>query len=244
MATTSSAQKTKQQPSASASTITVSDKQKEVLAKNFEHFMKMVEAKLSNRTGYDKLVKFLEANVGDIASVPAATHIHYGGAYDGGMVEVSLQTLKFAAKLNVIYEANIPADSLVVCSLLSLIGAHGTDQTGFYLWNESEWHRKNQGAFYTINPKLANYSVPNLSLWRLNELGFSLSPEELQVIQSVGYDRTRYLTGKENQASNGPQDAQVSWLTLVINQAYAATCAATKNRTEALGFDTAKQTVK
>jgi hypothetical protein len=225
-------------------TVEVSQVQKELLAKNFESFMKMVEAKLANRTGYENLFKFLEKNVGEIASAPAATHIHYGGAYDGGLVEMALQTLKFAAKLNVAYESSIPADSLVVCTLFSLLGAHGTDQAPFFLWNDSEWHRKNQGAIYTINPKLANYSIPNLSIWRLSQLGFNLSPEELQVIQTMGYDKTRYLTGKENQSSTGSQDSQVSWLTLVINQAYAAACATLKNRTEAQGFESKKTAAK
>lgn len=225
-------------------TVTVSQAQKELLAKNFEQYMKMIEAKLASRTGYENLHSFLEKNVGEVASIPAATHIHYGGAFDGGMVEMALQTLKFAAKLNVAYESNIPADSLVVCSLLSLLGAHGTDQATFFLWNDSEWHRKNQGAIYTINPKLANYSVPNLSIWRLSQLGFNLSPEELQVIQTMGYDKTRYLTGKENQTSAGSQESAVSWLTLVINQAYAATCALLKNRTEAQGFEAKKTAAK
>lgn len=231
-------------PSANQNTIELSQAQKETLAKNFESFMKMIEAKLASRTGYENLFKFLEANVGEVASAPAATHVHYGGAFDGGLVEVALQTLKFAAKLNVAYEANIPADSLVICSLFSLLGAHGTDQASYFLWNESEWHRKNQGAFYTINPKLANYSIPNLSLWRLNQLGFHLTPEELQVIQTMGYDKTRYLTGKENQPSAGTQDSQVSWLSLIINQAYAATCALLKNRTEAVGFENKKTPTK
>jgi len=226
------------------STVVVTQQQKELIAKNFEHYMKMITAKLTNRVGYEKLVGFLEANVGEVASAPVATHIHYGGAYDGGMVEISLQTLKYAAKLNVAYEANIPADSLVVCSLLSLLGAYGTEKQSFFIWNESEWHRKNQGAIYTIEPKLANLSIPNLSLWRLNSLGFSISPEELQVIQTMGYDRSRYLTGKDNQSSTGSQDSPVSWLTLIINQAYAAACAVAKNRTEVQGFETSKPASK
>lgn len=217
----------------------VSQKQKDILAKNYAQFMKMIELKLSSRDGYENLHKFLESFVGEVASAPAATHLHYGGAYDGGLVEVSLQTLKFAAKLNVAYECNIPADSLVACSLLSLLGAAGTDKDEYFLWNDSEWHRKNQGVIFTINPKLANLSVPNLSLWRLASLGFILSPEELQVVQSMGYDKSRYLTAKENQSTNGSQETAPSWLTLVINQAYAATCATTKNRADALGFDTA-----
>lgn len=231
-------------PTKTASTHKTSQNQKEVIAKNFEHYIKMIEAKLSSRAGYENLHKFLESHVGEIASAPVATHLHYGGAYDGGLIEVSLQTLKFAAKLNVVYEASIPADSLVVCSLLGLLGAHGTDNAEYFSWNTSEWHRKNQGAIYTINPKLANLSVPNLSLWRLASLGFILSPEEFQVIQAMGYDKTRYLTAKENQSTNGAQDTAPSWLTLVINQAYAATCAATKNRSEVLGFDTAKTATK
>jgi hypothetical protein len=232
------------QPTKQSSATEKNAKEKEIIAKNFEHYIKMVETKLSNRNGSEKLLEFLQAHVGEFACAPAATHLHYGGAYDGGMVEVSLQTLKFAAKLNVAYEANIPADSLVACSLLSLIGSHGTDQASFFLFNDSEWHRKNQGAIFTINPKLANLSVPNLSLWRLGSLGFQLSPEELQVIQTMGYDKTRYLTAKENQSSNGAQDTAVSWLTLVINQAYAATCATTKNRTSPAGFDTPKTASK
>lgn len=52
------------------------------------------------------------------------------------------------------------------------------DGKGRYIWNSSEWHRKNQGKIYDTNPDIPFLPVQDLSLFILQKYGIKLSLNE------------------------------------------------------------------
>ena len=59
------------------------------------------------------------------------------------------------------------------------LGKMGDLNHELYVANESEWHRKNQGKIYKYNTDITTYmSVPDRSLWILNQHGITLTEQE------------------------------------------------------------------
>ena len=53
----------------------------------------------------------------------------------------------------------------------------------YYITNQSEWHRKNQGKLYVFNPELDYMSVPDRSLYLLANAGIDYSYNEAMAIR-------------------------------------------------------------
>ena len=77
----------------------------------------------TNRWGIDNLIKFL--NDSDFFTAPASTRFH--GAYEGGLLEHSLQVHEEICKLASLYPIEINASSLIIAALL-----HDVCKVNFY----------------------------------------------------------------------------------------------------------------
>ena len=58
------------------------------------------------------------------------------------------------------------------------LGKVGDLETDYYIPNESEWHRKNQGSIFVHNPKLQYMTVTDRALYLLNHFGITMSEWE------------------------------------------------------------------
>ena len=47
-----------------------------------------------------------------------------------------------------------------------------------YVYNESEWHRKNQGKLYNINPDIHWMSVTDRTVWLLQQFEIKITEKE------------------------------------------------------------------
>lgn len=81
------------------------------------------ELKNINRTGITNLIKWLEET--DFFIAPASNKYH--GNHKGGLVQHSYLVMKIFKKLNEIFNAKIPDESIVICGLL-----HDVCKTNFY----------------------------------------------------------------------------------------------------------------
>lgn len=131
---------------------------------------------------------------------PSSTRLEFHGCYPGGAVEHSLNVLKFALKLNKIYQSfgcePASTESLIKVALLHDIGKAGLPEMDgeraipYYLLKDSDWHNK-QGIFFETNKDL-NFpgGVSQLSLFLLNKFGISLTKEEYLAIASIKDKKT------------------------------------------------------
>ena len=58
------------------------------------------------------------------------------------------------------------------------LGKVGDLEHDYYIPQDSDWHRKNQGAIYKHNPQLQYMKVPDRGLWLLQHYGVKVSDKE------------------------------------------------------------------
>lgn len=93
----------------------------------------------TERIGMDKMIDFLETS--DFFTAPASTKYHL--AYEGGLAEHSLSVRNTLLKLNEMFVAGIPSDSLDVVALL-----HDVCKTGFYV-QKQKWRKDDHNKWET-----------------------------------------------------------------------------------------------
>jgi len=114
---------------------------------------------------------------------PASGKEHYHNCHVGGYVEHVLHVVDTARKMSDTYEAagghkNWTDEELVFSALHHDLGKVGDLEHEYYIPQESEWHRKNQGKIYTNNPDLKFMTPPDRGIWILNQYGITMTQNE------------------------------------------------------------------
>jgi len=114
---------------------------------------------------------------------PASAKEHYHNAMPGGYVEHILHIVNHSLKLKQLWEdeganINFTNEELVFAALHHDLGKVGDLEHDYYIPQDSDWHRKNQGAIYKNNPELQYMSVPDRGLWLLQHFGIRVTDKE------------------------------------------------------------------
>jgi len=67
---------------------------------------------------------------------------------------------------------------VIFCAMHHDLGKIGDLKNEYYIPNESEWHRKNQGKIYNHNDKLHYMNVTDRTFWLLQHFGVTISEHE------------------------------------------------------------------
>ena len=118
---------------------------------------------------------------------PASSVNHYHNAFEGGYVDHVLRVIKCADEVHALWTkmgadmSGYTYEELIFTALNHDIGKMGFPGEGgeIYQPNDSEWHRKNQGKMYKINPNNPFSLVNDLSIWLLQHYGISITWNEM-----------------------------------------------------------------
>jgi len=77
---------------------------------------------------------------------------------------------------------NIPEESCVVVGLYHDVGKVGMPGRPYYLPNPSDWHSRNRGVHYVVNPDLVHMDIATRSLFLVAQ-HITLTEEEAQAIR-------------------------------------------------------------
>jgi asparagine synthetase A len=104
--------------------------------------------------------------------------------FRGGLLDHLMKVAKYAVQINRFIPQNmrIAESSIFKVAFLCEIG-----KTNLYKFNESEWHRKNQGKMYEFNEDLVSMRVGERSAFLAISNGVELLAEEFQAI--VNHDK-------------------------------------------------------
>lgn len=166
------------------------------------------------KENYDKLIEFINITFSDerqekllslyrdfgdrIIDAPASGKEHFHYAIPGGYVLHILHVIEFSKKVHDLWEEcgayteNYTLEELLFAALNHDLGKIGDEDYSYYLPNESEWHRKNQGLIYEHNKKLEFMDVPQRSVYLLQSYGIKMTKTEmLGILLSDGlYDES------------------------------------------------------
>ena len=131
---------------------------------------------------------------------PASAKGHFHNAIPGGYVEHILHIIHHSLQLKQVWEKNgatinFTDEELVFAAMHHDLGKVGDLEHDYYIPQDSDWHRKNQGAIYKHNPSLQYMKVPDRGLWLLQHYGVKVSDKEY-----IGIKLTDGLYDEANKA--------------------------------------------
>ena len=114
---------------------------------------------------------------------PASAKEHYHNACVGGYVEHVLHIIDFSQEIKKLWEKNganidFTEEELIFAAMHHDLGKVGDLEHDYYVINESDWHRKNQGKIYNHNPQLPFMTVTDRAIYLLQHFGISMSTNE------------------------------------------------------------------
>ena len=114
---------------------------------------------------------------------PASGKEHYHNAFVGGYVEHVLHVIDCAIQIKEMWKnnggtINFTDEELIFAAMHHDLGKVGDLEEDYYIPNESDWHRKNQGMIFTHNPKLQYMTVTDRAIFLLNHFGISMTEWE------------------------------------------------------------------
>ncbi len=153
----------------------------------------------------EKLNKMYDDLEDRMVVAPASSVEHYHNAKVGGYVEHILHVIKFSKQVRDMWEQtgatiDFTDEELVFAAMHHDLGKVGDLTMEYYLPNESEWHIKNMGKIYEVNPEIEHMTVTDRSFFILQHYGIVISTREFYGIRladgmyedaNIGYLKTR-----------------------------------------------------
>ena len=152
------------------------------IEENWNSLIKLIEDSFSGERK-ENLLKMYNHLKERMMFAPASSKEHFHNAFPGGYVD---HVLNITRAVKNVYQTwkdhgahiNFTEEEMIFATLHHDLGKVGDDTTDYYIPNESEWHRKNQGKIYTPNPKLQYMNVSDRSLWLLQKFDIKLNQTE------------------------------------------------------------------
>ena len=159
----------------------------EQLLQNWNSLMEVIEENFDGERK-EKLTKMYNSFQDRMMFTPASGNINYHNAFVGGYVEHVLRVCKAAKHTYDLWKhmgssmEGYTLEELMFCALNHDLGKYGDLEKDLYVPNPSEWHRKNQGSLWNLNPELNWMPVQHRSLWLLQKFGIEFSENEMIAI--------------------------------------------------------------
>ena len=152
------------------------------IEQNWNSLIQLIEDNFSGERK-ENLLKMYNHLKGRMMFAPASSKEHFHNAFPGGYVEHVLNITNAVRKVYNTWKEcgahiNFTEEEMIFATLHHDLGKVGDDSEDYYIPNESEWHRKNQGKIYTSNPKLQYMNISDRSLWLLQEFNIKLNQTE------------------------------------------------------------------
>ena len=114
---------------------------------------------------------------------PASGREHFHNAHVGGYVEHVLHVIDCALKITNLWQAsgatiNFTTEEVIFAAMHHDLGKVGDMDKDYYVPQESEWHRKNQGSIFNHNPELQYMTVTDRAIFLLNQFGINMTEWE------------------------------------------------------------------
>ena len=114
---------------------------------------------------------------------PASGKEHFHNAHIGGYVEHVLHVVDCALKITNLWSSenakiNFTTEEVIFAAMHHDLGKVGDLENDYYIPQESEWHRKNQGSIFSHNSELQYMTVTDRAIYLLNQFGITMTEWE------------------------------------------------------------------
>jgi hypothetical protein len=154
----------------------------EQIQKNWEQLRNLITNTFEGER-LEKLNKMYDHFEDRMCVAPASGKEHFHNAHVGGYVEHVLHVVDCALKITNLWQSegatiNFTTEEVIFAAMHHDLGKVGDMNKDYYVPQESEWHRKNQGSIYTHNGELQYMTVTDRALFLLNQFGITMSEWE------------------------------------------------------------------
>ena len=159
----------------------------EELQANYDKFLSYIDKYIDGDRA-KKLIHMYKEHAERIMLMPASSIDHHHNTFPGGYVDHVMRVIDCALKLKDLWASmgshiNYTEEEVVFAALNHDLGKIGTEEAEQYIPNDSEWHRKNLGKIYKYNPENPFMTVPDRSLFLLQQRGIPVTFNEYLAIK-------------------------------------------------------------
>lgn len=160
----------------------------EEISRNHDKFLDVIKAEFSDIKRINSLKIMYDDYKMELAIAPASGKEHFHNAYPGGYIDHILNVLKNAKLMKRLYQhiggyIDFTDSELSFAAIHHDLGKLGFPNQPYYIENESEWHRENQGLIYKFNPDLQYMEVTDRALFILQKYGIVCTWKETLAIK-------------------------------------------------------------
>jgi len=157
------------------------------LKENYDKFITFVKKAFVNQP--ERMEKLLhmysEDELGmELLLAPASGKAHFHSAYNGGYIDHIMNVCKNSIGQMNQFKANggivdFEVEELLFAALHHDLGKLGDVGHPYYVEQESDWHRKNQGSLFKQNPEINYFDVTHRALFTLQKYGIQYTQKEM-----------------------------------------------------------------
>jgi hypothetical protein len=157
------------------------------LQENYEKFLNFIRKAFANQP--ERMEKLLhmysEDQLGmELIMAPASGKAHFHSAYVGGYIDHVMNVCRNSIGQMNQFKNNggtidFEVEELLFAALHHDLGKLGDLGKPYYVEQESDWHRKNQGSLFKQNPNINYFDVTHRALWLLQEYGIKFTQKEM-----------------------------------------------------------------
>ena len=157
------------------------------LQENYEKFLNFIRKAFANQP--ERMEKLLHMYSADelgmeLLVAPASGRAHFHSAYIGGYMDHVMNVCRNSIGQMNQFKNNggiidFEVEELLFAALHHDLGKLGDLGKPYYVEQESDWHRKNQGSLFKQNPEINYFDVTHRALWLLQEYGIKYTQKEM-----------------------------------------------------------------
>jgi hypothetical protein len=159
----------------------------EDILKNWNELLRITKKTFSGERK-DNVLKLYEHFENRMCLTPASSFNHLHNAFPGGYVDHVLRVIEMSKKIYNLWKENganinFTEEEVVFAAMFHDLGKVGDLKFDFYVPNESEWHRNNQGRMYDVNREIeSGISTSNMTFFLLSQFEVKYTLNEMMGI--------------------------------------------------------------
>ena len=155
------------------------------LKDNYEKFIAVIKKYFTGDRLEKLLFMYSEEELGpNLAISPASGNAGYHNCYTGGYIDHIFNVCKKSLKVKELFiqlggKVDFTDEELIFCALHHDLGKLGDVGHPYYVEQESDWHRKNQGSLFKQNPDINYFDVTHRALYTLQKYSIQYTQKEM-----------------------------------------------------------------
>lgn len=153
------------------------------ISKNWDTFIAYIDKYISGDRG-KQLKKFYTSNQDQLIIYPASNKTQYHNCFPGGYIDHVNRVIKCSLGQYKLWDvmgvdkSSFTLEELIFSAINHDLGKIGEPGTPAYLPSSDKWRKENLGEMYSFNKELHFLTVPDRSIWLLQNEGIHISKNE------------------------------------------------------------------